>query len=166
MRALTLHRPWPAAIMHCGKRVENRCWRPPHSIVGQDIAIHAGKTIDTDTAEDLLEEWDVDETMVPGPLGIVAIVRLLGYVDDGSESGRRVRYGINEDWALAALRSEWFIGPVGWVLGDVRPLASPVPCRGAQGLWSVPPDASASALAAIRRDAPRDDAPNGQGIYP
>jgi hypothetical protein len=35
----------------------------------------------------------------------------------------------------------------GWVLRNVRRLAKPVPCRGAQGLWDLPPEL----LAAVER---------------
>ena len=31
-------------------------------------------------------------------------------------------------------------GRFGWLLKDVRPLREPVPCRGALGLWDVPPE--------------------------
>lgn len=29
----------------------------------------------------------------------------------------------------------WWVGPVGWVLRDVRPLPTPIACSGQQGLW-------------------------------
>lgn len=49
MRALTLWRPWTWAIYHAGPRrklIENRDWEPPRSVMGQIIALHAGKTFD------------------------------------------------------------------------------------------------------------------------
>lgn len=54
--------------------------------------------------------------------GIVATARLKGVASmfRGAQDGR------------------WYFGPVGWVLEDVRPLDEPIPCRGAQGLWTVP----------------------------
>ena len=42
--------------------------------------------------------------------------------------------------------SRWFVGPFGWLLADVRALAAPVPCRGAQGLWAIPPDVETEVL--------------------
>ena len=36
--------------------------------------------------------------------------------------------------------SPWFVGPVGWVLRERTWLPTPVPCKGAQGLWTLPPD--------------------------
>jgi hypothetical protein len=36
-----------------------------------------------------------------------------------------------------------------WELTDVRPLAGPVPCRGAQRLWGLPIDVEAAARAQL-----------------
>jgi len=82
MKALTLWRPWPAAIIHSTKRVENRTWVPPRWQLGKDFALHAGKTVDDSTVEDLIsaamnmDEAGVSPDLLPGPLGIVAVVRL------------------------------------------------------------------------------------------
>jgi hypothetical protein len=35
-------------------------------------------------------------------------------------------------------------GRFGLLLADVRPLPRPVPCRGALGLWWIPPDVAAA----------------------
>jgi len=42
IRALTLWPEWAGAIAYLDKRVENRAFRPPASILGTRIAIHAG----------------------------------------------------------------------------------------------------------------------------
>jgi hypothetical protein len=44
----------------------------------------------------------------------------------------------------------WFFGPVGYVLRDVRALAKPVPCRGALGFWTLPPDVELAVAAQVR----------------
>lgn len=41
-----------------------------------------------------------------------------------------------------------------WILADVRPLPEPVPCRGAQGLWTVPADIEAAVLDQAREAVP------------
>jgi hypothetical protein len=38
----------------------------------------------------------------------------------------------------------------GWVLGNVKRLKKPIPCKGALGLWDVPP----TVLRAIKRQLP------------
>ena len=43
MKALTLTPEWAWAVTALDKRVENRTWRPPERMIGQRIAIHAGK---------------------------------------------------------------------------------------------------------------------------
>ena len=43
MRAITLWPEWAWAICRLNKRVENRGYRPPAAMVGELVAIHAGK---------------------------------------------------------------------------------------------------------------------------
>lgn len=122
IRGLTLNRPWTWAITALDKRVENRSWRPPPYIVGRYIAIHAGKAWDEDGASWIEAMFGV---VVPGrdelPSGvIVAVTRVLGLSLDGNDP--------------------WLEGPYGWQLADVVVLPTPVPCRGAQGLWVLPDD--------------------------
>lgn len=42
VKALTIWPEWAFAICHLEKRIENRSWRPPASLVGKRMAIHAG----------------------------------------------------------------------------------------------------------------------------
>lgn len=44
MKALSIRQPWAWAILHAGKRVENRDWQhTPRWMVGQSICLHASK---------------------------------------------------------------------------------------------------------------------------
>lgn len=43
MRALTIRQPWATLIALGVKTIETRSWRAPRSLIGQTIAIHAGK---------------------------------------------------------------------------------------------------------------------------
>ena len=79
MRALTLHRPWPWAILHLdgarAKRIENRLWAPPDWILGERIAIHAGGTFDIRAAEYIRQvggAWPPLEH-TEHPVGIVGV---------------------------------------------------------------------------------------------
>lgn len=47
----------------------------------------------------------------------------------------------------------WYFGPIGYVLRDVRALASPVSCRGWQGFWTLPPDVEHQVTAQLARAA-------------
>lgn len=137
MRALTIHRPWTWAIFDLpegqAKRIENRRWRPPQEIIGAPLAIHAGKTFDDEGAR-----WiacDLGLSVPPRyahPEGIVGVVTVLDVLDESDLYTAQTmldRYPGQE---------RWFFGPFGWVLADVLRLAKPVPCRGMQGLWTLP----------------------------
>ncbi len=123
MKALTLHRPWPWAILYAGKRIENRSWRPPAAVIGQRIVIHAGKVYD-----EAAEEF---------------ICRIAGRGTDGRRCDEGIVGTAMVSHSISASPDPWFFGPVGWVLWDVRALPQPIPCRGAQGLWMVPADVAA-----------------------
>lgn len=125
MLGLTVWQPWASAIAEHGKPVENRTWRPPESVLGERIAIHAGKRFDEVGAR-----WIVDSGLVPGmtigqlftlPRGVVVCPAIVA----GASTWNR---------------SPWFTGPWGWELIEVRRLVEPVRCAGAQGLWRLDED--------------------------
>lgn len=156
MLALTLWQPWATAIAHHGKLVENRTWAPPTSLVSKRFAIHAGKRFDREAYEMLAEMGAVFSPSASStlrrvftpraelPLGaIVATARVAGWVRSewivSAAQHPFDFFGVTEEQARSALRSTWWIGPVGWVLDHVIAF-EPVPCCGAQGLWSLPAD--------------------------
>lgn len=152
MKALTLWQPWATCVAHHSKLVENRTWEPPASVIGQRIAIHAGKRFEREAYEDLVE---LDGLALPPraeiPAGaVIATARVAGWVRSEWLVNRCEHpfdfSGLTEEQARSALRSTWWIGPVGWVLDHVIAIG-PVPCSGAQGLWSLPPDIERIVLA-------------------
>ena len=136
MLALTLRHPWAVAIRDWGKRVENRTWKPPRSLIGQWLAIHGG-VVPKGAARgeahhdlcDLIARGlappaiRLADAIVPG---IVCVVRLDRVVQPGDGD--------------PIVSSRWFTGPYGWVLSDVVPMPEPIPCSGKQGLWPLPED--------------------------
>lgn len=159
MKALTLWRPWPYAIFHLdadiAKRVENRSWLPPERILGERIAIHAGKRWD-DFGADYIDEalFKVGRMKAHGEIpdrwsrieaeGIIGTAMVCGVISGGRGlvSGRYpapVRKGSEFDANIY----NWFIGPFGWLLDEVVTLSEPIPCKGRQGLWDVPPEIAA-----------------------
>lgn len=143
LRAITLIRPWSDAIVGGPKRVENRTWLPPLALLGSYIAIHAGAKY-----EDHLywpEDWRAPASP---PQGIVGVARLAGVLD--RRKGGRMPYPPRVGPRLSAEldahlerldRDPWWAGPVGWLLTDVQQI-DPIACRGALGLWVVPPAAA------------------------
>lgn len=148
MKALTLHRPFDHAILHGGKNCENRSRPPPEWLCGHTIAIHAGQRYR------LIETWPVgyvppDAEHLPAQ-AITGVARLLGALDLRGPRARLILPPASGGIALGISRAEiaarlerleespWWLGPVGWLLSEQLPIAEPIPCRGAQGLWTVP----------------------------
>lgn len=141
MKALTFWRPWSDAIVRGPKRCENRGWPPPDRMLGEYIAIHAGKRYQRG-------EWPWPDGFEPpaeadSPQGIVGVARIRGALD--LRRGRALMYLETVDELQVADRLDeldrdpWWAGPCGWLLDEVVAI-EPVPCRGAQGLWNLPAD--------------------------
>lgn len=155
MRALTLWQPYATGVALYGKIVENRTWTPPTSLLGERLAIHAGAQ--------RRDTWKLPEGIViPEPLprsAIVATAIVVGALDLRKE--RRVLVRDTEDlafllrgeepgndWERVARLDEnaWWLGPVGWLLEDVRALREPVPAKGAMGLWTLSAEVERSVI--------------------
>jgi hypothetical protein len=135
MKALTIKQPWAWAIMDGTKRVENRTWKPPFTIVGQRIAIHSSARIDKAEllAYAALGAW-LEPTVSALPTGaIVGTAIVAGY--SVMEGNRMVQQSKGAQ-GYNPYNDPWFFGPVGWLLRDVRKVA-PIPCKGDLGLWDV-----------------------------
>lgn len=132
MRALTIWQPWAHLIALGHKRIENRPWHPPHSLLGCDFAIHAGKKWDS-TRLHLVEEAhgsvpDESEVIFGAVIAVARLAFFIGEVD-----------GLDAIAKLAPGQECWFIGPCGWILEDIRQIPS-IECRGMQKLWDLPTD--------------------------
>ena len=124
MSALTVRQPFASAIVFGSKDVENRSWAASYR--GR-LLIHAG--LGEDAAPD--EAWAADEEH-GSPRGlIIGHVRLLDCT----------RLRTDSSWAMP--------GAVHWLLACPVALREPVPCKGRQGLWTVPDDAAAAVLAQL-----------------
>lgn len=144
MRAITVHRPWSFAIAWLGKDVENRT--RPLSYRGE-IAIHAGKVWSsrgTDMIRRLAGRDIIPWNDVPTretAEGIVAVADLVG-CHHATECYKRSRG--QRLCSLWAELSVWHLE-----LRDVYEVDPAVPCRGWQGLWTVPADVEAAVRAQI-----------------
>ena len=164
MKAITLTAPWAWAVAHAGKDVENRKTRCP-SLLGETIAIHAGvRKASTDIlGADAEFLWMKDRGLIASPpmwafpgLGyvaphgrIVAVATIVGWVDGATNSLTHGERHAGEAVFHAGAESKWFVGPVGWLLHDVRTIATPITARGKQGIWTVDAEAEARILAQI-----------------
>ena len=132
MRALTVRQPWAWAIIHGGKDVENRSRSlgPYRGLV----AIHAGRQWAGDEALAEVERM-VGFDAAPG--GFI-LGNVIGVVD-------LVQVHMPRS-IMCAPCSPWAEPDAAWhlLLRNPRPLAHPIPWRGAQGLWTVPADLEAA----------------------
>jgi hypothetical protein len=141
IRGLSVRQPYTSAITFGDKNRENRSW--PTSYRGL-IALHAAKAVEWDapdiawTAAGLTpyrygsprEAWTASL-----PLGvIIGVAELTGCHHAGDcIKGGYWSYSFCSPWSMAA--------QFHWELSHVRPLAEPIPARGALGLWRLPEDA-------------------------
>ena len=122
MMCLSIRQPWAWLIVQGYKPIENRTWETQYK---GPILIHAGKGMtqaEYQDARDFLNDMRLPTLKLPafGELergGIVGTARLVGCV-------------YHHD-------SPWFVGPVGWVLENARPVPL-VPCVGQLGLFMPP----------------------------
>jgi hypothetical protein len=145
MRALTLWPEWAWAIAHLGKDVENRIWAPPSWLIGQTLAIHAGKNVggkpgckSYHLGTTLVRETAISAGLDPSPLAewVNKLHRELCNATSAVVAVARV-----EAECERCEPSRWSVeGQRHWRLHDVVALREPVRCRGAQGLWVLPAD--------------------------
>lgn len=168
MRGLTLWQPYAWAIP-LFKDFENRDWKPPDKLIGHTIAIHAAVRRNTSEELDILAHWK--ELELPGlpilhpdsvegmPRGAVtATARLSGWVRVTGDGKVIDAFAFNEsvrDLLIEqAERSPHATGPFAWYLTSRRALKQPIPCRGWQRLWRLPPDVAQAVLAQYEGEDP------------
>ena len=136
MYGLTLPQPWAWAITHAGRRLENRSWAPPACLLGHPIALHAGHAYDAQgeawLRQELFEPIPPSAALLPRGV-VVAVARVVGVIQAASgEASQGALLG-----HLSAAQAPWFQGPYAWLLGEVTPLPTPVPCLGRKRLWNL-----------------------------
>ncbi|MEW5876068.1 MAG: ASCH domain-containing protein [Candidatus Zixiibacteriota bacterium] len=157
MKAISLWQPWASAIAVRAKTIETRSWRTSYR--GR-IAIHAAKRCRADELRFLQPDWTWMAAL--SPLGvsmggdnrlidvlkfgvIVATARLVDCRPTESftvkELDTKRTHGEQpNDWNCWTERAmgDFTPGRWGWVLTDVIQWATPLPWRGAQGLFDIP----------------------------
>lgn len=131
-RGLTLYQPFAWAIAHSTKRIENRpkpCRSP--DVIGCHVAIHVS-THETRKYFDWAAKLIFEKTGITVPLQhdlphsvIVAVARFDHCVVDGEKEADQYK------------SDPWWIGPVGYILSDVRTLRKPIAAKGGQGFWRL-----------------------------
>lgn len=148
MMALTLNDPHAMLVAVGAKGIETRGWRYPSYAHGQRIAIHSAKAIRPEDVEAFHRPVIYRALLAAGfdhfdalPRGcVVATVELSACVKAEEVVVERAQ---DDELEFGDYRP----GRWGWLLKDPRRLATPVPCRGFQKLWRLPPDV----LAQVRK---------------
>ena len=147
MRGLVVWQPWASLIALGWKRYEFRSWPGVQSLAGRRIAILAGarqpkpgeirdllgridkpETFVDPAARSLLESWSIHDyprrcIVATAVLGkSLPPAQVAGLAGCGNDSDRAAHF----NWA--------------WPMDRVRALGEPIPCRGAQGFFSLPAD--------------------------
>lgn len=165
MRALTLTQPWCGLVASGIKRVENR---PRQMIRAEDFgvpfALHASRVIDHDVYDRIdqiapgltsgVPPWLVLSRYTSAVIGVATIDKVFhsGWdADSIASAATTLSYSNGE--LLGPDQVRWFFGPVGYVLRDIRALATPVPCRGWQGFWTLPDETERAVTAQLARAA-------------
>lgn len=163
MRGFTLWQPMAWAIAEGHKPVENRPWVLPKKFVGERFAVHAGKTYDQDWADMIANSFGLE---IPAkseiPLGaVIAVATFVGCIDDAALDDLTrddlLRMGMSPTKFNAV--HEWYSGPYGFLIAEVRKLAHPIPCRGFQGLWHLPSDIEKAVRAQLEAGPAPDTGP-------
>jgi hypothetical protein len=126
--ALSIRQPWAWAVIYAGKDVENRSWSQvnPGLKFRGPVAIHASAGM---TKGEYYDAWaDILHIQTPDKLNCfdppdasqLAYGGIIGFADVVD--------------AVTASASPWFVGPVGLVLANPRPVPF-LRCRGALGFF-------------------------------
>ena len=159
--ALTLHAPWAWAVTHLpvlrnGKRVENRTRPPPAKLVGQRLALHAGKASPREAWELVAEisgEPTPDLASVPHG-AVTGVVTLYGWMRGaGDDQARVTADGLPPRLGVHVFSPWRRTGHVWWLLADVVRLPEPVPARGQLGVWRLPTVVDAAVREQLERAA-------------
>lgn len=162
MKCISLSPPYATLIAIGAKKLETRGWST--SFRGS-LAIHQtaapGPRGTTEAALwDRCLSGEIGKALMGAGLGnpgrlprgkIVCVVDVCGVVPVTSLSARTLI-----EWPLTDQErafGDYTPGRYAWLLGNVRALATPIPARGMQGLWDVPPDIEAQIAAQIQRPA-------------
>jgi hypothetical protein len=152
VKSLTVRNPWGWAIAHAGKRVENRTWATRFR---GTLAIHAGSRLPgrrdlTDLCEYIAALGGCHPVDVfRGAQTLSAVVAVADLTEVCSRSAETVS-------SIVCGCGPWAVpGQHHLRLANVRALETPVPAKGALGLWTLPVEVEAAVLAQLGQEATR-----------
>ena len=149
MYAITLHQPWATLIALGIKTVETRSWPAPERLLGQTVAVHAGKRvvrrpgecIERELRARLGEDWI--RTIPTGAVLATATLAGIAQVDYAGLIIGHAVHDVDTEMGCAVGAGRTPIDPWGdfsagrwlWFLDDVEALPEQIPAVGRQGFW-------------------------------
>ena len=143
MKAISLWQPYASLIAAGVKTIETRGWAPPRDLVGERIAIHAAKAIETSDVRGrerhrliaaALDDPEWDRNVPRGAVVCTAVLDhtalVTGPEHDGQVTAAGTRWVRTGEWGDFS-PDRWL-----WFLRDVEPVDPPAPARGRQGFWN------------------------------
>lgn len=139
MKALSVRQPWASAIMHGGKRIENRAkWKNCH--YRGPIYIHAAKTWVGRYVDEALT-WMRERNLWPerNTFQYYEYGAIIGRADivDVIFPGGAASYSPTKMGSHRLAEDPWYMGGFALVLDNVHPVVT-TPCKGMLGLFEVP----------------------------
>jgi hypothetical protein len=162
MKALTIWQPWASLIVAGAKPFEFRGWRPPRSLIGQRIVIHAAaRPMKADEVRHIVDNLQFGGANAAStcllaesalallkpiyhfkkPVGLPLSAGLGMAIVGEPRNG----FDIAEEFGLTFVNdsdrhehANW-----GWPMLDIEVWPEPMAMRGAQGLWNWPTPESA-----------------------
>lgn len=151
MKAFTFWQPWATLVVAGCKPWEFRSWRPPASIIGQRIVIHAGaRKVSQSEVDQLIRllaaggRYAAATALQPIDRAIAVLragdfplaaglgTATVGEPRSGSEIGADLGL-LKVNDSDRDYHTNW-----GWPMLDVEQWFEPLPMRGRQGLWNWP----------------------------
>lgn len=144
MKAISLFQPLATLVALKSKRFETRDWRPRTGLI-KNLAIAATKK----SPEDYLKIATIDPckailrrhgiSFLPGGV-IVAIVDVTEILTTREWTRRFCTRLNNREAELDYIFGDYGPDRFAWHLENVRRLPEPIPCKGGQRIWTVPPE--------------------------
>ncbi len=162
MKALTVWQPWASLIMAGAKPYEFRSWRPPRSLIGQRIVIHAATRpidrVDAAAYHNILAGREFDEELRTLAAETCLIpekaipVLLRAWMADRDPLPLAAGLGtaiLGEPRLGTLIAAEFGVSRAndsdrdehvrwGWPLTDIEVWPEPIPMSGRQGFWNWP----------------------------
>ena len=159
MRALSLTEPWASLVVMGEKKIETRSWKP---YVFEAVAIHASKGFPKSARNFATTNSYCSRSLFHGhfahvdqlPLGeIIGTAEIVGYLptevftNQNDETHRQLLKQTAVNFSAQEREfGNYSENRFGWILRNPLMLKTPIPCKGALGLWKVPADIEAQII--------------------